>query len=330
MMKRELLAFFYKTILIIVCIVPNYLQMALEDNSNKTLKLLCEYKREVTILDLLDNDGALYAKIPQNFDFCYVIIQKKYHKQVCQAFRNTDNTILLEHNLTTTNLEELSTCEYFDIVLYQIGKLDFNNLSKHLRTLTNLGSTVILTSSTMAKPCDAIQNIKKNIQNNNAAYIAYDDNHMIILRKECKILTKGWLRGNDKCYIIINNFEQKYFSKTINNIPQRDVKFFIKQGATEQIISWKKGINLWTYIMFNGIFPKKSWVEKTLHNLFVTSDYRKKHEDNNAWNFVISGYKITPIDCIAKKHPNFMAMHRRFKRSIYLLYNPPWHLTHIQ
>lgn len=289
------------------------------------------YKREYTVLDLLNNNGTFYNFASQKQIFTYVVLQNKITEEYTNSVKKLANIILLEYKWTLDDLKQLSECEYFDIVLFPATLFSEKNQECLMRILIDLGAIVAISSDKnieLAPPITRALSTKDYYEK-----VLYKDDSLIIFQNNQKILKKGWLRGNHKKYTIFNNFNEKYFTKTLDSIPKIDVAYFRRNAITSQTIFWKTGINLWTYIMFNGIYPSKDFVKAKLLKLSNDAEYNKIHLDNNAWNFIIQGNEIIPIDC-QPNYPNTLKnqakKRRRLDRLLKFLYHPPYDLEYIQ
>jgi len=257
-----------KTFLLIVQIITNITNIKADCAPKNLYHVMNKFKRDFTILDLLENNGTFYYEIVKknNYNFSYAILQKN------PALKNSadlKNLIVLNKKPKQKILKKLSECEDFDIIL---AKASFKKTE--ISTLLTLGKTIVFIDKSLT-------------------LVDYQS------RILPKMLTKGWLGGARKQYIITSNFREKYFDKHYG-------------GKT----IWNKGINLWNFLKLNGVYPTKEIIESEIYK-----NYDPKHSDFLPWNIIIQGTKIKIID-LPPPHKKFYKPNRRLRETIYLLFNP--------
>ena len=96
-------------------------------------KVLEQYKRPFTVLDIGANLGYFSFRIAEDFpEATCVLIESKYGKQLTQLGKDNEsnNVIILNNTVTADKLSNLSKCEHFDVVLCL-------NIIHHLDNPTN-------------------------------------------------------------------------------------------------------------------------------------------------------------------------------------------------
>jgi len=254
--------------------------------------ILDMYRRPITVLDLAAAKGYFSFRIAFEYDAVCVMIEREKKKLLDLCYRNnTLSTVLFCHkSFSVKDLNNLSDCEHFDVVLAldiihwfdkdwklvtdSILKLGDNIFiaippegapawgGKYLKSMNDYliftHHAKILGSIPRPKPND---HFKENIY--------WIQKHKISLRKPY------WsdARIAAKIFKIESNFEDKNKFKRLNN--NRTV-----------MLEWKPGINLRTFQMLNGIFPSKKDLNVLLR------DKIKVNRDN----LIIQGEKIISVN----------------------------------
>lgn len=266
--------------------------------------IMTNYKRDFTVFDLLGNDALVYQTLKSTKrNWCYVIGQPEQPTIVQQ---NPRNVVWLQQDFPYREIQELSECEDFDIVLFPIEKLNLPIWGKIAAALIKLGNFTFFVAST--PNTKKILDIKNLIITKQLGHIVYDSNTLLVVNREQKTIFKGFY-GSTYHYIykIKGDYNQKVLIKR---------KALIKS-------SWKKGVNLFTYIMCQGAFPTRIDVKNKLIEIYH-SPIQKMQSDNNAWNFILQGEKLIPIDLLENPMANFdHDMEKRLKRNLFWIDNPP-------
>ena len=154
------------------------------------------------------------------------------------------NSIVLDKPLTPEDIQELSTCEHFDIVIAHAPNHDLmHTLGDH---------TFILTQNA-----------------DSTHYMTWHMSRKIVLTKPT------WQSPNERFYAITSTYAEKTLYKPRKN----------------EIVSWIKGINLWTFAKLKGIYPDKQTVHREIRRLSAYA-----HEDFMPWNMIVQGANIELID----------------------------------
>jgi hypothetical protein len=262
---------------------------------NAIEKFLSHYKRPFTVVDVGARDGYLsFSAAAQNPQSVFTIIEgfeDGYYSNdlfhACNKKKELKNLILLRKSFTLENLVHLSTCEHFDVVLginilHQFGA-EWQN---YAQALLRLGDHVIIDVPT-----------KSNARYDRQLSISLEN---FIVVNGGKVIFED-LADKTKMYLISKNktsISRKYWVADVNTRRQLKVisnfehKFMVKSHMNYTRISpWIPGINLLTFKMMNGKFPRIRTLKKIVKT-FDTVD----HPDPFVWNLVVQGSHIALID----------------------------------
>jgi len=110
-------------------------------------KVLKQYKRPFTVLDIGANLGYFSFRIAEDFpkSTC-VLIENKYNKQLTQLAQDngSNNVIILNYTATADKLIELSETDHFDVVLCLNIIHHLDNVKKSIAAIEKLGETIIV------------------------------------------------------------------------------------------------------------------------------------------------------------------------------------------
>jgi len=194
----------------------------------ETIKpILDQYERPFTVLDF-ENKGMYACQIASEYETVSVIADRD--RELIKLCDKIDNLIFLNKEFTPEELQHLSECEHFDVVVA---------LSVWERFGED-GPRVV----------DAIVNMASH------AFIKRPEGELYHFSADQKYLQrKTWLlpRIKDK-YVISSSFQSKTLTKPA-----------WPKGVTTS--SWIPGINLLTFKMCNGIYPSKETLKESLEAL---------------------------------------------------------------
>lgn len=279
-------------------------------------KILDMYKRPITVLDLGASQGYFSFRIAHDYDSTVVMIENGYSYsatskviadqllELCKLNTKLNNVIYLNTELTLANLKNLASCEHFDVVLgFNIIHHMKDNWKDIVETIFKLGDNILIETPPSDDPiAEGMPKI--------SAIESY------IINKNGTVITQTLRHGQKKCYskmfwfkFVKNIIEQKYllesgkfFNGTIYSIKSdfSEKKFYKKKVYkkrklynSEIVRDWFKGINLITFKRYNGIWPNKATIKKTILDLFENNS---QHNDFAPWNMIIQGEKIKIID----------------------------------
>jgi hypothetical protein len=256
-------------------------------------KLLDQYKRPITVLELDAHSGDYSLNIAQNFKaFCVMSDEDTNDKllEACASKKYANSLMILKKKLTIEELSRLAECEHFDVVLMMHGAEHYSeNWESVLNTVLDLGDHTFIQVATPSKlkgSNDLQRKIYQHLKSKNGTLTEIASNSISkqkmalfhFSKPKTFLKRKYWTfkrKANQDDFVIESNFEQKVFHK--------------KKGNKK--LPWLPGINLLTFKTLNGSFPTKEKIRDKL------AEFKGiKHTDLHIWNVLIQGDTLIPID----------------------------------
>lgn len=262
-------------------------------------KILDNYKRPFTVLDIGASEGYFSIRIATEYDCTCVMIEGDKTlllPEICRLNKSCKNLIVLEKFITPQDLKELGDCEHFDLVLaFNVIHQMKDAWKETVDNLLTLGDYVLI--ETPPVECRTAANkellplIEEYLSQNKKGHVVakvprygrpglpssdqkYSNVYLFEMSKS--VLNKPtWGSPNIRFYAVNSNFNEKTLYKPRIN----------------KTIPWKKGINLWTFKNMNGVYPSKEVIHQEIKRL---SGFM--HGDFLPWNMVIQGNNLELID----------------------------------
>lgn len=258
--------------------------------------LLSKYKRPFTVLEVGATNGFFSFKGAQDYPASvFAMIEgfrdsnMHYSNQLyddCRKNRALKNIILLRRSFTIENLEHLATCEHFDVVfgfniLHQFG----SQWQRYADAVLKLGDNVFIEVSIKSRGYDEelLEAIENYLIKNGGIVINENRSEKtklyLFAKNKTSISRKYWVADENtrRQLKIISNFEHKFIVKSHKNYTR--------------ISPWIPGINLLTFKMMNGKYPRIRTLKRIIKT-FANVD----HPDPFIWNLVLQGTKVELID----------------------------------
>lgn len=267
-------------------------------------EVLNKYHRPFDMLDIGASQGYFSFRAAHDYDCVCVMLEGNnaaYPKlgtqllDLCKANDSLKNIILLNKQVIPEDLIKLGECESFSVVLALNIIHWFGPRWKEVTdAIFNLGDNIIIETPPEEKQVSQEQNnLRKAIEE----YLIFrkakiigkvprhtSDNAMAniyLLESEKKRLTrKHWIapKTSDQ-HIITSNYE----AKTITKLPPHAHKL--------KVHDWKPGINLVTFLMYNGAYPSREKIEAAIRDIQNPS-----HNDWTVNNMILQGDRLNLID----------------------------------
>lgn len=266
--------------------------------------VLNKYKRPFDMLDIGASQGYFSFRAAHDYDCICVMIEgnnPEYPKvgtqllDLCRANDSLGNIILLNKKIDLKDLLKLGECESFSVVLaLNIIHWFGDRWKETTDAILKLGDNIILETPPQENGATKEQNIlRKSIEE----YLIFrgakiigkvprhtSDNTMAniyLLESEKKSLErKHWLAPQTRDhYLITSNYE----TKTVTKWPPH--------AAKVKVSDWKPGINLITFLMYNGAHPSREKIEAAVRDI---QDF--SHTDWTVNNMILQGKRLQLID----------------------------------
>lgn len=265
-------------------IFPGYAKKPLE-RYEAIRNIVKEYKRPFTMLDIGAAQGYFSFKLGHEFkDSTFVLLEEdKYLLKLCMLNTELDNIVFLNKRISIEEMENVSKCEHFDVVL-ALNVIHWSEARWQEMTdaVLALGDKIII--QTPPAGDNAIGGrwlgmIEKYLEDKGAKIILKTPRHtgtglyanMYYLEMNKTELKKpDWNRekGNN-IYTVRSDIFEKLFIKTFAD-------------GKKKVHPWVPGINMLTFNNLNGVYP----LQETLDKLGV------KRESNNE---IVQGNRVRAI-----------------------------------
>lgn len=312
-----------------------------EDRYKVIKNLISIKKRRFTILDVGANFGYYSFKILKDFPNAFIVMIQPYGegeilKKICELNTLYNNRIILLDLIgNAKNMDLLSKCEHFDYIIcnnvlhhfkddWLSMYKSFKNMCKYLIIETpppndtkSCGQQNLnIIFNTVEKECTKISTEK---------FIRHTDNktfsRIYFYKFENKVkLEHPYYDFQNKCphtqtkrYIDLKSSRELSGSRNYIHIIEDDKRIFLKPyQEVENYRSWEEekeeyihGINLYTFLNLNGIFPNKNDIIKKFNKKDILTKYKWDNSlrDLKVWNIIINEH-INLIDVIDKNGGN--------------------------
>lgn len=268
-------------------------------------QLLDQYQRPFTLLDIGAAQGYYSLRTAYDYDAVCVMIESNNESypfngdqllDICKANKQLNNIIFLNKLFTPDDLQHLSECEHFDVVLAMNILHRFGDRWREVAdAIFNMADHAIVEIPPQETIVSEEQNqLRQEIEDYILAkggcilgsaprHTSDTTAHLYLVSSGPKYLQrKTWLlsKNQDNDYIIESSFTEKKLTKPVYWPPK----------AT-QTISWIPGINLLTFKMCNGAHPSKEMLKKSL---LLLKD--EPHTDWTINNMVVQGNQLAWVD----------------------------------
>jgi len=259
-------------------------------------KVLEQYKRPFTVLDIGANLGYFSFRIAEDFpEATCVLIESKYGKHLTQLGKDNESTnvIILNNTLTADKLINLSQCEHFDVILCLNIIHHLDDPTKSIAAIEKLGETVIIETPSpndkgacgQTKLTEIYSHVEKNYSmiGSFSRHTSNSKSLMGVKKFNNPILEKAYWDASIKRKNYLENLviESDFKTKTYNN----------KKNTKIEKRDWIPGINLRTYQYLNGTYPSKDFICRQIENLDFSN-----HNDIAPWNIIVTGNDLSLID----------------------------------
>lgn len=268
-------------------------------------EVLNRYQRPFDMLDIGASQGYYSFRAAHDYDCVCVMIEGNNHqyplvgkqlKGLCRVNDSLDNIILLNKQVIPEDIQRLSECESFSVVLALNIIHWFDSRWKEVTdAILNLGDNIIIETPPQESHATREQNfLRKSIEDylisRNAKLLGKVPRHTskdkaasiyLLETEKKKILRKHWLASESigGQYTI----ESNYKVRTITKKPPHALGLHINK--------WTPGINLITFLMYNGAHPTREKLKLALKHI-----QDRFHNDWTANNMILQGNRLTLID----------------------------------
>ena len=277
-------------------------------------KMFDFYKKPFTLLDIGSNFGYYSIRAAEDYDAICILVEsedeesKKLLELISKSDKR-DNFIVLKNRIKLDELMELSTCEYFDVVLALNVIHHFpNSTTEVCDTFMKLGDNLIVESPSVddkgACGQNNLQTIKDYFDKQDTEKLGTFSRHtskaqadMLWVKTTKKELTKTYY-GWDNLLDVVDPKLHHLLKKQPLQIHSTWDKKTVYNNRQGTLTDWINGINLKTFIVLGGIYPDQKNIIDDVKNKRITTGY--KFDDTSTdlvlHNFILKGTKLNLID----------------------------------
>lgn len=259
-----------------------------------------QYTRPFSVLDIGANSGYFTIRLAEEFPNCTCIAVEPKYLLVDQV-RHLPNVIVIEKSLSLDDLKSFSKREYFDMVLClsAIHYLDKEAAySEIAETLTLMGDHLFLElpveEETLVSRLDEMLDLIESLDSPAIQIKSHVNTEQTrpLFHLEGRALTERYSRWNTE-YPVRMKIETDFNKSNVSFLDKPETRCYYP------------GINLWTYLELNGVYPERG----TVASLVEKADW-SDHNDINLWNIILSGEKVSVIDRKDPGHPTVVPVEK--------------------
>ena len=229
-------------------------------------RVLNQYKRPITVLDIGASQGYFSFRIASEYPSVCTMIEGNFKfsdhvaeqlQNLCELNTDLDNIIYLQKHISIEDLEKLSECEHFDVVLmlsvlHHMGE----DWKKATDLAFSLGDNLIIETPPSDDPI-ALSNktvipLEKYLYSKEYKEVTKTERHPDYPHLKASMF---WF-STPKNHIICKSLDDPLANGQISIISDFEKKFLV--GKDGVLRPWITGINLRTFEALNGIFPYNS------------------------------------------------------------------------
>lgn len=250
--------------------------------------LFNKYSRPITILELNPETAHLMCGLTNKYESTGVLWGGDKNT-VCELCRKREerNIVVLSGQINTKNLTRFGGCEHIDVtmVLKDANICLPTEVKECAQALSQLGDIVIIERASSG--LDLGSSLVKEL--------------LKVSNYEYTVLGKLPHSGDARELVAVKTYKQDlvhtYFHATRTLSPGTYVvssDFATKKLHKKQaqlIVDWQEGINLYTYIKLNGVYPTREEACK-----YLMAFKGIQHNDFLPCNIIVQGTRLLPID----------------------------------
>ena len=262
-------------LIVVVCVFSTAIEASLCENF---CRFLGQYKRDITILVLGSDALGVGITLAEQFQNAAINVISTESIIV-----TSNNIAILSFNPTPKYLKLMRECEYFDVIVYAFSKFE-EEIYLELRQMTDYLFLTIATHTKLSCHEEDVIIEKDSNNVNNINHFVIKTNSAKRLRKRSLVWPSDPQYLNEKEHIIYSTFESKKLYKRHTG---KDIPF--------EVSNWLKGINLITFLFFNGTFPTKKQILRSFQALRKEAAFLL-HSDLTPANLIVDGTHVWFID----------------------------------
>ena len=263
-------------------------------------QFLQNYKRPFTVLILGDNGHEYLERASKDFPKgIFVLVTDKE----TQSSINSDNISILKFPIKYRYLNIMNKCEHFDVICYVASEFD----QEVFHSIQKMADYLFLDHKVNRELLFDIKGLTSEgageINSESDSYMLLNTDNEGILERRSVVWPNPSLFNSSDWYHAIHSYEdnkiimslEKSTSKIYKILSNFKLKKLIKSQKQGQLTTeWRPGINLVTFLFFNGVYPTKPFLSELI--LKMGKQGKFYDSDLTPANIILTGTKLNQID----------------------------------
>jgi 2-polyprenyl-3-methyl-5-hydroxy-6-metoxy-1,4-benzoquinol methylase len=275
-----------------------------EKRYSEIFKFCKKFNRPISVLDLGAAEGYFTFRLAEDFDGVFVAVESNPERKLLELCKknNDPKVLLLNKQMNLKNLKNIKEVQHFDIVLALNIIHHFDEpFQDVLETLVSMSSFCFLEhpnsleneSTKNSQRLDTekldLKKFKPVLLNKNPSGLGnslnkkLERNLWLLQNTQSKTIDRGW-RGASKYTEEFGPGNQISIKSNFNEIN-------VDYGLRDEKRNWIQGIDLRTFLEYDGVFPTHEKIINLIDNLKI-----KNAKDLGPHNLILNGEHLFLID----------------------------------
>ena len=275
-----------------------------EERYAQIAKFCQQYDRPISVLDLGAAEGYFTFRLAEEFDGVFVAVEGDPSRKLLDLCNKNINpkVILLQKIMTLDDILRLKEIQHFDIVIAQNIVHHFNEPFQYvLDTIVSMCSYCFF-----EHPNPMEGKSTKNYERIKTELLDIDKYGAIPLSKTESGLGNETSKEIKRTLWLLKNNQAKTIDRGWRNVPRYEEQFGkgkqiriksdfnkieVEYGHREEKREWIHGINLRTFLEYNGEYPSNNQIINLIDKLEITNPI-----DLGPHNLILTGNELYVID----------------------------------
>ena len=275
-----------------------------EKRYSEIFKFCKKFNRPISVLDLGAAEGYFTFRLAEDFPGVFVAVESNPERKLLELCKknNDHKVLLLNKQMNLKNLKNIKEVQHFDIVLALNIVHHFDEpFQDVLETLVSMSSFCFLEhpnsleneSTKNSQRLDTekldLEKFKPILLNKNPSGLGnslnkkLERNLWLLQNTQSKTIDRGW-RGASKYTEEFGPGNQISIKSNFNEIN-------VDYGLRDEKRNWIQGIDLRTFLEYDGVFPTHEKIINLIDNLKI-----KNAKDLGPHNLILNGEHLFLID----------------------------------
>ena len=275
-----------------------------EKRYSEIFKFCKKFNRPISVLDLGAAEGYFTFRLAEDFDGVFVAVESNPERKLLELCKknNDHKVLLLNKQMNLKNLKNIKEVQHFDIVLALNIIHHFDEpFQDVLETLVSMSSFCFLEhpnsleneSTKNSQRLDTekldLEKFKPILLNKNPSGLGnslnkkLERNLWLLQNTQSKTIDRGW-RGASK-------YTEEFGPGNQISIKSNFDEINVDYGLRDEKRNWIQGIDLRTFLEYDGVFPTHEKIINLIDNLKI-----KNAKDLGPHNLILNGERLFLID----------------------------------